>query len=80
MIKYVSIAEKTIKKLKRKKIKQIKNYNFKFKPHEIAPILRGLLSENKNQKFILDNNSCSYFFENIIQRNSYSTPATVRHS
>ena len=31
MIKYVSIAEKTIRKLKRKKIKQIKNYNTKFK-------------------------------------------------
>ena len=49
MIKYVSIAERTVKKLKRKKIKQIKKFNTQFKPHEIAPILRGLLSENKDQ-------------------------------
>ena len=53
MIKYVSIAEKAIEN-KKKKIKQIKKYNTKFKPYEIAPILRGLLSENKDQKFILN--------------------------
>ena len=64
MIKYVSIAEKTVKKIRRKKIKQIKKYETKFKPHEIAPILRGLLSENKNQKFILNyrsNKTLNYF-------------------
>ena len=64
MIKYVSIAEKTVRKLKRKKIKQIKNYSTKFKPHEIAPILRGLLSENKDQKVILNyrsNKTLNYF-------------------
>jgi len=43
-----------VKKIKRKKIKQIKKYNTKFKLHEIAPILRGLLSENKDQKFIIN--------------------------
>ena len=53
MIKYVSIAEKTIRKLKRKKIKQIKNYNTKFKPHEIAPILRGLLTEKKDLESVV---------------------------
>ena len=64
MIKYVSIAEKTVRKLKRKKIKQIKKYNTQFKPHEIAPILRGMLSENKDQKFILNyrlNKTLDYF-------------------
>ena len=54
MIKYVSDAEKAIKKLKSKKIKQIKKYKTNFNPYEIAPILRGLLSENKDQKFIVN--------------------------
>ncbi len=65
MIKYVSDAEKALKKLKIKKIKQIKNLNLKFKPNEIAPILRGLLSENKDNKFVLNfrvNNKLKYFF------------------
>ena len=64
MIKYVSIAEKNVKKIKRKKIKQIKKYDTKFKPYEIAPILRGLLSETKDQKFILNyrsNKTLNYF-------------------
>ena len=83
MIKYVSIAEKTIKKLKRKKIKQIKNYNFKFKPHEIAPILRGLLSENKDQKFILNyrtNKNLNYFINGQdVKRYSGIGTATPDH-
>ena len=83
MIKYVSIAEKTIKKLKRKKIKQIKNYNFKFKPHEIAPILRGLLSENKDQKFILNyrsNKNLNYFINGKdVKRYSCIGTATPDH-
>ena len=41
MIKYISDAEKAIKKLKKKKIKQIKKFKTNFRPHEIAPILRG---------------------------------------
>ena len=64
MIKYVSDAEKAIKKLKSKKIKQIKNYKIKFDPFEIAPILRGLLSENKDKKFIVNyrsNKNLNYF-------------------
>ena len=54
MIKYVSQAERAIKKLKSKKIKQIKKYSTKFSPHEVAPVIRGLLSENKDQKFIVN--------------------------
>ena len=83
MIKYVSIAEKTIKKLKRKKIKQIKNYNTKFKPYEIAPILRGLLSENHNQKFILNyrsNKNLNYFINGKdVKRYSSIGTATPDH-
>ena len=83
MIKYVSIAEKTIRKLKRKKIKQIKNYNTKFKPHEIAPILRGLLSENKDQKFILNfrsNKTLDYFINGKeVKRYSGIGTATPDH-
>ena len=83
MIKYVSIAEKTIRKLKRKKIKQIKNYNTKFKPHEIAPILRGLLTENKDQKFILNfrsNKTLDYFINGKeVKRYSGIGTATPDH-
>ncbi len=83
MIRYVSIAEKTIKKIKRKKIKQIKNYNTKFKVHEIAPILRGLLSENKDQKFILNyrsNKTLNYFINGKdVKRYSAIGTATPDH-
>jgi len=64
MIKYVSKAEKAVKKLKSKKIKQIKEYPTKFNPYEIAPIIRGLLSENKDEKFIINyrlNKHLKYF-------------------
>ena len=79
MIKYVSDAEKAIKKLKSKKIKQIKKYKTKFKPHEIAPILRGLLSENKDQKFIINyrsNKNLDYFINGRDIKN-YSTKGTA---
>ena len=83
MIKYVSIAEKTIKKIKRKKLKQIKKYNTKFKPHEVAPILRGLLSETKNQKFILNfrsNKKLNYFINGKeLKRYSVIGTATPDH-
>ena len=83
MIKYVSIAEKTIKKLKRKKLKQIKKYNTGFKPHEVAPILRGLLSETKNQKFILNfrsNKKLNYFINGKeLKRYSVIGTATPDH-
>ena len=79
MIKYVSDAEKAIKKLKSKKIKQIKKYKTKFNPHEIAPILRGLLSEKKDQKFIINyrsNRNLDYFINGKNIRN-YSTKGTA---
>ena len=83
MIKYVSIAEKTLRKLKRKKIKQIKYFHTQFKPNEIAPILRGLLSENKDQKFILNyrsNNTLNYFINGKdIKRYSNMGTATPDH-
>ena len=83
MIKYVSIAEKTVRKLKRKKIKQIKKYNTQFKPHEIAPILRGMLSENKDQKFILNyrlNKTLDYFINGKeVKRYSGIGTATPDH-
>ena len=83
MIKYVSIAERTLKKLKRKKIKQIKKFNTKFKPCEIAPILRGLLSENKDQKFILNfrsNKNLEYFINGKdVKRYSVIGTATPDH-
>jgi len=79
MIKYVSDAEKAIKKLKSKKIKQINSYKTKFNPHEIAPILRGLLSENKDQKFIVNyrsNKNLNYFINGKNIKN-YSTKGTA---
>ena len=83
MIKYVSIAERTVKKLKRKKIKQIKKYSTKFEPHEIAPILRGLLTENKDQKFILNfrsNKTLDYFINGKeVKRYSGIGTATPDH-
>jgi len=83
MIKYVSIAENAVRKLKRKKIKQIKKYNIQFKPHEIAPILRGLVSENKDQKFILNyrsNKTIDYFINGAdVKRYSNIGTATPDH-
>ena len=79
MIKYVSKAEKEIKKLKIKKIKQIKNYKTKFKPNEIAPVLRGLLSENKDKKFIVSyriNKDLKYFINGKNVKN-YSSKGTA---
>jgi len=64
MIKYVSKAEGAVKKLKNKKIKQINKFSTNFDPSEIAPIIRGLLSENKDQKFIINyrlNKHLKYF-------------------
>jgi len=64
MIKYVSKAERAVKELKNKKIKQIKKFSTKFEPSEIAPIIRGLLSENNDQKFVINyrlNNHLKYF-------------------
>ncbi len=79
MIKYVSQSEKAIKKLKVKKIKQIKNYSTKFKAHEIAPIIRGLSSNNNDQKFIVNyrlNKDLKYFM-NVKNVRSYSSKGTA---
>ena len=80
MIKYVSQAEKTISKLKKTKIKQITNYPLNYKPHEIAPIIRGLISNKESdQKFILNfrsNNHISYFM-NGKNVKSYSDQGTI---
>ena len=83
MIKYVSIAEKAIKKIKRKKIKQIKKFNTKFQAYEVAPILRGLLSENKDRKFVLNyrsNKTLNYFINGKdVKRYSAIGTATPDH-
>ena len=79
MIKYVSQAERAIKKLKTKKISQIKKYSTKFSSHEIAPIIRGLLSKNKDQKFIVNyriNKNLKYFINGKNVR-SYSSKGTA---
>ncbi len=79
MIKYVSKAEKAVKKLKSKKIKQIKKFTTKFDPHEIAPILRGLLTTNKDQKFVINyrlNHHLKYFINGKNVR-TYSSKGTA---
>jgi len=79
MIKYVSQAERAIKKLKVKKIKQIKNFSTKFNAYEIAPIIRGLLSNNKDQKFVVNyrlNKHLKYFM-NGKNVKSYSSKGTA---
>jgi len=79
MIKYVSQAERAIKKLKVKKIKQIKNYSTKLNVHEIAPIIRGLSSNKKDQKFVVSyrlNKDLKYFMNGKNVR-SYSSRGTA---
>ena len=79
MIKYVSQAERAVRKLKNKKIKQIKKFSTKFNAHEIAPIIRGLLSENKDQKFVVNyrlNKHLKYFINGKNVR-TYSSKGTA---
>jgi rhamnose utilization protein RhaD (predicted bifunctional aldolase and dehydrogenase)/NAD(P)-dependent dehydrogenase (short-subunit alcohol dehydrogenase family) len=79
MIKYVSQAERAVRKLKSKKIKQIKKFSTKFNAHEIAPIIRGLLSENKDQKFVVNyrlNKHLKYFINGKNVR-AYSSKGTA---
>ena len=80
MIKYVSQAELAIKKLKVKKIKQIKKFSTKFEPYQVAPIIRGLLSENHpDQKFVVNyrlNKHLKYFM-NGKNVKTYSTKGTA---
>ena len=79
MIKYVSKAERAIKKFKVKKIKQIKNFSTKFDAHEIAPVIRGLLSKNKDQKFVVNYRLNKYlkYFMNGKNVRSYSSKGTA---
>ena len=84
MIKYVSIAERALKKLRKKKNIQVKKNNFSFKPHEVSPILRGLLSHNnRGRKFVVNyrsTNNLNYFLNNKnIKRISYFNMATPDH-
>ncbi len=83
MIKYVSDAEKAIKRIKRKKITQVKKIKLKYTAEDVAPILRGLLSENKDEKFILNfrkNNILDYFINGKnIKRYSFEGTATPDH-
>ncbi len=79
MIKYVSLAERAIVKLKTKKIKQIVNYSTKFNAQDVSPILRGLLSEKNEEKFILNfriNKNLKYFI-NGKNVKSYSSRGTA---
>jgi len=79
MIQYVSKAERAVKKLKSKKIKQIKKFPIKFSVHEIAPIIRGFLSEDKDQKFVVNyrlNKHLKYFINGKNVR-SYSSKGTA---
>ena len=79
MIKYVSLAEKAIRKLKSKKIKQIANYSTKFNAQDISPILRGLLSEKNDEKFILNfrtSKNLKYFINGKSVK-SYSSKGTA---
>jgi rhamnose utilization protein RhaD (predicted bifunctional aldolase and dehydrogenase)/NAD(P)-dependent dehydrogenase (short-subunit alcohol dehydrogenase family) len=79
MIKYVSQAERAIRKLKVKKIKQIKSFSTKFDVHEIAPIIRGLLSKNKDQKFVINYRSNKHlkYFINGKNVRFYSSKGTA---
>ena len=80
MIRYVSQAEKALKKLKGRKIKQIQKFSVKYSPHDIAPIIRGLLSaDNPDQKFVINyrtNNLIKYFM-NGTNVKKYSEIGTV---
>ena len=61
----------------------LEKYNTKFEPHEIAPILRGLLTENTDQKFILNyrsNKTLEYFINGKdVRRYSSVGTATPDH-
>ena len=80
MIKYVSQAEKAIKKLKINKIKQIKKFSTNFEAHEISPLIRGLLSnKDPDQKFVVNykiNKHLKYFINGKNVR-SYSSKGTA---
>ena len=80
MIKYVTQAEVAIKKLKHKKIKQVTNKYNNIKPHQVAPILRGLLSnKDSNDKYIINfrkNKKLDYFINGKTVK-KYSVKGTI---
>ena len=65
MIRNVTIAESAIRRMKNKKIKQVKSFNNLLKPADIAPVLRGLLIDNKkDDSFVINyrvNRDIEYF-------------------
>ena len=78
MIRNVTLAESAIKKMKSKKLKQIKISKCKLSPYEIAPVLKGLLTE-KDNSFIINyrlNKDIKYFM-NGVNVNKYSHLGTV---
>ena len=78
MIKNVTLAELAIKKMKSKKIKQIKLLKSILNPSEIAPVLRGLLTE-KDNSFIINyrTNQDIKYFMNGVDVKKYSHLGTV---
>ena len=80
MIRNVTIAESAIRRMKNKKIKQVKSFNNLLKPADIAPVLRGLLIDNKkDDSFVINyrvNRDIEYFM-NGIDVKKYSKRGTV---
>ena len=78
MIKNVTLAELAIKKMKSKKIKQIKLSQSILSPSEVAPVLRGLLTE-KDNSFIINyrTNKDIKYFMNGVDVKKYSHLGTV---
>ena len=80
MIKNVSLAESAIKKMKTKKIRQIKAQKLTLKPSDIAPVIRGLLTEpDADNTFIVNFRTSKdiQYFMNGINAKKYSHRGTV---
>jgi rhamnose utilization protein RhaD (predicted bifunctional aldolase and dehydrogenase)/NAD(P)-dependent dehydrogenase (short-subunit alcohol dehydrogenase family) len=80
MIDNVTIAEKTINKSNKKKIKQLKNPSLKLNASDIAPVIRGLLTDDKSNKtFIINHriNDDIKTFMNGVDVNRYSQVGTI---
>ena len=84
MIKNVTIAESAIKKMKSKKIKQVRPTMNTLHPSDIAPILRGLLTDdNKDDTFIINfrlNKDIKYFMNGVgVKKYSHRGTVTPDH-
>ena len=84
MIKNVSLAESAIKKMKSKKIKQVRPITNTLSPSDIAPILRGLLTDDdKDDTFIVNfrlNKDIKYFMNGVnVKKYSYRGTVTPDH-